>query len=100
MQIDASKRVVDDIRRVKERFCRQPDMVPCLGLTLKSKTGEETFGPEFRLGAIKRLAVPGTNQHEIIDLAGIEVALIVPPEFYLLDSVYLDYVDNRIFNIN
>lgn len=93
-----SDKILTELYRIQRRFCAPGSDVPCISF------GQETTGgvvrpPEFFLGAIKRLPTPGLRPHKLITLGGLEVALIVPDEFDLLEDMHLDVVDGRIVNV-
>jgi hypothetical protein len=79
-------------------MCDSPSEIPCLAYG--HPEGEGARGTsEFMLGAINRRLCDFVGGCRIVFLARMDVAVVAPKSFGLLEDVHLDYVRDRIVNI-
>ena len=99
MPFTVSGRVSRDLRRFRNHMCASPTQIPCLAYGRVRQDGEDV-APQFVLGAMNRQLCKLVGNCKIVDLADMDVAVIAPESFDLLDSVRLDYVEGRIVNVD
>jgi hypothetical protein len=98
MTFSVSKRIAHDIRRFRNHMCDSPSEIPCLAFGHRQSDGVRGT-PEFMLGAMNRLLCDFVGGCRIVCLARMDVAVVLPKSFDLLEDVHLDYVRDRIVNI-
>ena len=98
MSFSVSNRIARDIRRFRNHMCDSPSEIPCLAYG--HRQGESVSGtPEFMLSAMNRRLCDFVGGCRIVCLARMDVAVVLPKSFGLLEDVHLDYVRDRIVNI-
>jgi hypothetical protein len=98
MSFSVSNRIARDIRRFRNHMCDSPAEIPCLAFGRRQGEGARGTS-EFILSAINRRLCDFVGGCRIVDLARMDVAVVLPKSFGLLEDVHLDYVRDRIVNI-
>jgi hypothetical protein len=78
-------------------MCDSPSEIPCLAFGHLQRDGERG-APEFMLSAMNRQLCDFVGGCGIVDLARMDVAVVLPKSFALLEEVHLDFVRDRIVN--
>lgn len=99
MSFSISNRVARDIRRFRNHMCDSPAEIPCLAFGHLQREGARGT-PQFILSAINRQLCDFVGGCRIVCLARMDVAVVLPKSFSLLEDVHLDYVRDRIVNID
>jgi hypothetical protein len=98
MSFSVSNRVAHDIRRFRNHMCDSPSELPCLVYGHPQSEGVRGTR-EFMLCAMNRQLCDFVGGCRIVYLARMDVAVVLPKSFALLEDVHLDYVRDRIVNI-
>jgi hypothetical protein len=98
MSFSVSNRVAHNIRRFRNHMCDSPSEIPCLAFGHLQSEGVRGI-PEFVLSAMNRRLCDIVGGCRIVHLAHMDVAVVVPKSFGLLEDVHLDYDRDRIVNI-
>jgi hypothetical protein len=98
MSFTVSKRVLSDLRRFRNHMCDSPSQIPCLTFAWR-KDGARN-AREFVLGAMNRQLCAFVGGCRILPVAHMDVAVILPKDFDLLEDVHLAYVQDQIVNVD
>jgi hypothetical protein len=98
MSFSVSNRLARNIRRFRNHMCDSPSEIPCLAFGRRQNEGVRGT-PEFLLSAINRQLCNFIGGCRIIDLVGMDVAVVVPENFSLLEDIHLDFDRDRIVNV-
>jgi hypothetical protein len=79
-------------------MCDSPSEVPCLAFG-RLQSGGAGRTPEFVLGSMNRRLCDLVGGCRIMCVADMDVAVIVPQSFSLLEDIYLDFDRDRIVNV-
>ena len=99
MFFSASNRVARDIRRFRNHMCDSPSEIPCLAFGHPQREGV-SGAPEFVLCAMNRQLCDFVGGCRIVDLARMDVAVVLPTRFSLLEEMRFDYVQDKLVNID
>jgi hypothetical protein len=79
-------------------MCNSPSEIPCLAFgRLQSEGFRGT--PQFALSAMNRKLCDFVGGCRIVCLADMDVAVVVPQSFSLLENIHLDFDRDRIVNV-
>jgi hypothetical protein len=98
MSFSVSNRVARNLRRFRNHMCDSPSEIPCLAFG-HLRSGGARGAPEFVLSAINRQLCDFVGGCRIVHLLHMDVAVIVPKSFDLLEDIHLDFDRDRIVNV-
>jgi hypothetical protein len=96
MPISVSSHIRREIGKFRNHMCDEATQLPCISFGRPS-AGRLVGPPVFLLGAVDR---QGPDKYRLIRIGGMDVAVILPRAFDLLENMYLDFVEGEIVNIS
>jgi hypothetical protein len=102
LKIHLTKKLEEEMERIRNRFCQDNKTVPCLIFAVvESDDPREDSNGEltFRLGTIERQVDPGLRAPLFFSQNEVEYALNAGEEIELLDELHLDFYNGRVINI-
>jgi hypothetical protein len=98
MPFSVSDRVARNIRRFRNHMCDSPSEIPCLAFGRLQSEGVSGT-PEFVLSAMNRQLCHFVGGCRIVCLVDMDVAVVVPKSFSLLEDIHLDFDRDKIVNV-
>ena len=95
MPISVSSRIRREIGKFRNHMCDEATQLPCISFGTPS-AGRLVGPPAFLLGAVDR---QGPDKYRLVRIGNLDVAVILPGAFDLLENMHLDFVEGEIVNI-
>lgn len=95
MPISVSSRIRREIGKFRNHMCDEATQLPCISFG-RPCAGRLVGPPGFFLGVVDR---QGPDKYRLIRIGNLELAIILPKSFDLLDDMHLDLVEGEIINV-
>jgi len=96
MPISISSSIRREIGKFRNHMCDEATQLPCISFG-RPRAGRLVGPSAFLLGAVDR---QGPDKYRLIRIGSMDVAVILPECFDLLEHMHLDFVEGEIVNIS